>query len=61
VSLRRSSHPAVAVWYTQDDVELWAIATDAGVLIVTAEAANPAELEVALELHAQVRSTLELL
>jgi hypothetical protein len=55
------AHPDVAVWYTQDYVELWAVDTDAGVLIVTAEAANPDELAVALELHEQVRTTLELL
>ena len=61
VVLPDDAHPDVNVWYTQDYVRIWAIDTDDGVLIVTAEAANPDELAAALELHEQVRNTLELL
>jgi len=61
VDLPQGAHPEVGVWYTQDYVELWAVDTDAGVLIVTAEAANPDELALAQELHEEIRSTLELL
>ncbi|NNE11896.1 MAG: hypothetical protein HKN41_06565 [Ilumatobacter sp.] len=60
-ALPDDAHPDVAVWYTQDYVELWAADTDDGVLFVTAEAANPEELAIALELHEHVRNSLELL
>lgn len=52
--------PGLAGWFTQDFVELWAIDTDEGVLIVTAEADSAEALEVALVLHETVRTSLEL-
>lgn len=60
LALPDEAHPDVGVWRTQDYVELWAVDTDAGVLIVTAEAANPTELDIARELHVRVRESLTL-
>lgn len=51
--------PGLAAWFTQDYVELWAVDTDEGVLILTAEGEDPEGLDRARELHAAIAETLQ--
>jgi uncharacterized membrane protein YgcG len=58
VALPDGAAPEMSAWFTQDFVELWAVDTDNGVLIVTAEADSESALEVARGLHEEIRDTL---
>jgi len=58
VALPVGADPGLSAWFTQDFVELWAVDTDNGVLIVTAEADSGSALEVARGLHEEIRDTL---
>jgi hypothetical protein len=58
VALPDGAEPHLAAWFTQDYVQLWAVDTDNGVLIVTAEADSAEALDVALGLHETVRESL---
>jgi hypothetical protein len=60
VDVRPGTNPGIAAWNTLDYVEVWAVDTPEGVLILTGEADTADGLDQVMEIHARLRQTLTL-
>lgn len=60
VDVGEGVNPGIAAWSTLDYVQVWAVDTPEGVLILTGEADSDAGLDQVMEAHAALRETLVL-